>query len=1561
MPSVQQSPITAPAKRSRWALAALVLALSASVLAVVPASVGAQGPITTSTSAVENNDGTYTVPQDWPLTPDNLGPGDKFRLLFLTRASRHAGAQNIEVYDSFVQGDADFGHSAIRGHSSAYRAVASTPTLDARDHLKMRPSDVVAPVYWLGGARVSQNYGNTAGEGFWSSAWENWASSDRRESFGGPRASNQRVWTGTNEDGTKASAPLGSPINIVSGGTVGSDGPINGGSGTPRFGSVHLPLYGISPVYVIGVPLPTVTSVSYQGDNTYVVPHDWALNPDGVQPGDKFRLLFITWGLRGADSSNIADYDAHVQAAARGGHVAIRGHASAYKVVGSTQSVSARDHARLSSTDVVAPIYWLNGERVSQDYSNVDGVGFWSSQWEHYDREHRLDETGTRPTGGEVATGTNPDGSSHPSEYLGSSLFVGIGKVATSHPIYNVDSQLAANATTFYGISPVYVVGAAPPVVSVSYSGAASITEGGSAQFTVSASPAPEENIQVQLQLLRSQPFGSQITGSNEVTLTSSAPSATVTVTTVDDSFYHPDGSFTLVLLEGEGYRLAHSDAAPSAQRVLVTNNDPESANKHCSVDRNRNCTSPAPGYSSANKEVDFTLSKSEFALAEGESREVVVTFSRVPLQGRLSSSPFRGPDVSRVFRAALRSDPPQGSPGCRGFNISGIPNGPITQLCFEAHDQIWWDMRPFLNVAVLDNQRLNSHNQLRVRVTARETDTEISGRIEGLVRPYVGDARPWPGVAPPTGWDEPGWDAHLEDVVAYTDFSLYQIRPETAGDRADDRMRLPRRRLLVRVLNNDLSPDDVVVTPSCPLPASSCFSLRDGEQRTYRVELSRRPQPGRTYAVVPVQSNKSSVGVQDVTFDPPRLLWTHDSWLENRIQTVTVSAPPDDDVGSGRFVISHRFVGFVGDALVNATRHSTAISANVTDPDVARLVFKDSDGNVISGDHTLTLAPGGSDWYSVEMSHDPLGGSRTLWVKSQHESVKGEMWKHPVGISLTGPLTRYTGREKDFHRITLYSPSFVGTTRDTRRLLWNQPQKIYVSAWMDSDSRFFDPQCRTDIDACWVITNEYQGRNGPRVIVNIAADETADETDDTAASDPVPTYTVPASLIADVQGYAAETSNGDAHVNRWKRVLLAFGESVPGFAGTPMTAAEATQHAQTFWSVRWDPVAAALTSLEAAQAAQAQSQQQSTSTVQPQTDTTDTDTQQQQQQQTPSYTVPAALIADVQGYAAETNNGDAHVNRWRRVLLAFGESVPGFGGAPMTAAEATQHAQTFWSVRWDPVAAALTALEAQAVPSTSADDTSSNNNPNPPPVDPPSVDPVPIDPVVVDPVVSVAAGADITEGGDAVFTLTASPAPAAPLTVTVDVSASGGYGAVTGTSTVTVPTSGTATLTVVTTDDSTDETDGSVTATITDGTGYDPDTSAATATVAVADDDDPPPPPANLSAFSITDGVYTEGSDGGYYLFFVTLDKPVNKPTQVRYTIETTGSGAGHATAGDDFVSASRMVYFRPNITLNAGVVVVTDDSAQEPDETFRVVLSDPQGATIDHGSATVTIKDND
>ena len=66
-------------------------------------------------------------------------------------------------------------------------------------------------------------------------------------------------------------------------------------------------------------------------------------------------------------------------------------------------------------------------------------------------------------------------------------------------------------------------------------------------------------------------------------------------------------------------------------------------------------------------------------------------------------------------------------------------------------------------------------------------------------------------------------------------------------------------------------------------------------------------------------------------------------------------------------------------------------------------------------------------------------------------------------------------------------------------------------------------------------------------------------------------------------------------------------------------------------------------------------------------------------------------LIATIEGYAAETEKGEEHVERWKRVLGALGV---GTHADPMTAAEAQTYADRGWD-RWLPVVGALEVVEA--------------------------------------------------------------------------------------------------------------------------------------------------------------------------------------------------------------------------------------------------------------------------
>ena len=123
------------------------------------------------------------------------------------------------------------------------------------------------------------------------------------------------------------------------------------------------------------------------------VPSNWELKPSGSQVGDEFRLLLRTKNAHHATSTNISDYDTHVQGqvAARG-HGALKEYSAHFKILGSTASVDARAHNGMTGSGGVA-VYWLNGAKVADD--NDD---FFDGSW--------TNKTSGRGVDGELLGGT---------------------------------------------------------------------------------------------------------------------------------------------------------------------------------------------------------------------------------------------------------------------------------------------------------------------------------------------------------------------------------------------------------------------------------------------------------------------------------------------------------------------------------------------------------------------------------------------------------------------------------------------------------------------------------------------------------------------------------------------------------------------------------------------------------------------------------------------------------------------------------------------------------------------------------------------------------------------------------------------------------------------------------------------------------------------------------------------------------------------------------------------------------------------------------------------------
>jgi len=107
----------------------------------------------------------------------------------------------------------------------------------------------------------------------------------------------------------------------------------------------------------------------------------------------------------------------------------------------------------------------------------------------------------------------------------------------------------------------------------------------------------------------------------------------------------------------------------------------------------------------------------------------------------------------------------------------------------------------------------------------------------------------------------------------------------------------------------------------------------------------------------------------------------------------------------------------------------------------------------------------------------------------------------------------------------------------------------------------------------------------------------------------------------------------------------------------------------------------------------------------------------------------------------------------------------------------------------------------------------------------------------------------------------------------------------------------------------------------------------------------------------AISDESLAEGDTGSQdILFTVSLDPASTHEVRVDFTTEEVT-----ATSGIDFEPASGTLTFTPGTTTRVVTVAVTGDYLLEPDETFRVRLSNPQGSPIEDAEGTGTILNDD
>ena len=140
-----------------------------------------------------------------------------------------------------------------------------------------------------------------------------------------------------------------------------------------------------------------------------------------------------------------------MQTRAAAGHTDIQAYSAGFKVVGCTATVDATDNTGTTGTGV--PIYWLDGDKVADDYAD-----FYDGSW---DSRSPTTETGasvtTTSTDG-VITGCTSIGTDG-GFALGDGLSASMGNPSASNSgLYSANFSPLANSRRLYGLSVVFEV-----------------------------------------------------------------------------------------------------------------------------------------------------------------------------------------------------------------------------------------------------------------------------------------------------------------------------------------------------------------------------------------------------------------------------------------------------------------------------------------------------------------------------------------------------------------------------------------------------------------------------------------------------------------------------------------------------------------------------------------------------------------------------------------------------------------------------------------------------------------------------------------------------------------------------------------------------------------------------------------------------------------------------------------------------------------------------------------------------------------------------------------------
>ena len=1517
-----------------------------------------------------HSDGSYTVPLDWPLKPLGVGAGETFRLLFMTEDHRDATAADIGVYDAHVREAARDGHAAVRRYADHFRVVGSTAAVDARDHTRTNPNDAGhtdAEVWWLNGERVAAN-----NAGFWSDTWENWAMADRRFESGERSTSNDWPWTGTRTDGAKEANPLGAS-NARRGrfSTTDADtGPIS--YNTVASTQDHA-FYGISPLFrVEPTPVnappgePAVMSNLGQADGAALTVTTASTVRDRAQSfttgrnGGHYRLNSVD-----VEFAEIGDSDA-----ARDLRVQIW--AGSGGSPGSTAADVLTDLARPSM-----PV-GSSDRTFTFTYQGDDGSGLRlepnTTYWVYvYDASVQPNSTyalratasnserrqGLRlPEGWSIGDG-HSSWSLYPNPAVSWSTHSEALKIGLNLGAADAFVQFRTCAGTISGntcstgwVVANYTRHDPPPTIT--------LTEGGPAVTYQWQAVDPQQRRHFYVASQVGEPlshFGGYIGPGQPDRDRLMCHTGSRSPYNLGDPIVEGLGRDGIHFGYGStaGPLLDRHDGCPfSSQSVyegdanrwrpvsLAAGQDSDAFDHGTFLIHRPH----AVGHNFYENGVlyqvegfDYPEVRVPLIIRDDDQWEQTLEFS---IDDGTTWTSIEDGGLNLAFPASLntgrkahyfwvrtKNDPPADQD--KRFSINADFAKPLlrsgTSEYFRSH-RVWFTSPAASHLHTFRTDSAVSSGSVTVSRTPVQVDIHVGANVVGNVtfqvegyKLYERSDNQISTETPPVTVRTDSFSFHRTLGSCVGCQRLLGDLPDPVVERVGD--------LTYANLSDtgiDLSWPQVVgaegyevrywstTSPFPGVPADEAWFGAEPNDPAWNI---RHLEPDTEYRAVvyyqdhgatqlstaspvirfttlsagsPVEAEPASVIVERVPEVSISAAGGTITEGEDAVYTVTVNPAPDAPLDVR--------VGVAGPGSVVAAQHLGERTVNVPTGGSVSFTIPTVDDTGWGSNGMLGATVRFGEGYrlnrfrsyaSVYIANNDLPPPPPVQLKRVSDTTATVAWK-PQGDGASYLVVWH----ESFTGVPVLTE--VTTTATEHQLTGLKPQSHYVVSVLHGTNQLDQITVRTlaagATPKTFAVDFETPAPNTSVPVISVTADGNVTEGGDatfTVSANPAP--------AADLDVSVTVSQSDDSGVSLEQRTV-----TIPTAGYAALTVATTNDEVD-------EPDGSVTVTVDAsANLDYRVSSSQGTAVVV----VSDDDG---------GYTVNQGTIARVRELASQTQHGAAHVNRWNRVLLAFGEhDGTGVTGGPMTAAEAQDMADNHSSPVWDLVVVELTALEAAAA-----------QTPPPPPT----------------PEVSISAGSGVTEGGDAVFTVTASPAPTANLAVSVTVSQSGDYGAATGQRTVTVPTSGSVTLTVGTTDDSTDETDGSVTATVNAGGGYTVSSSQGAATVAVSDDDAAPTPVVSVSGGS---GI-TEGGDVTF-----TVSATPAPAANLAVSVTVSQSGDYGATTGQRTVT----VPTSGSVALTVGT---TDDSTDETDGSVTATVNAGSGYTVSstQGAATADVADND